>query len=162
MAAENKVQHNGLIVTFYSYLCQQKNMDIKEQNQIVREMRQLNKASRVILKQMQATNDHEEFMTLKAELEAINHRFNEIVPTALKTLEENENPPKNETPTVTPLLAQFIWENIRRKIRLAKFNDEGIELPQIDMKKLFNGCKRATVQEISDQLQDIINKWQPT
>ena len=57
--------------------------------------------------------------------------------------------------------AQATWNTIRKKIRLAKFNDDGIELPAIDMAKFFHGRKSATWQEINSKVQDIINRWEP-
>ena len=62
---------------------------------------------------------------------------------------------------ITQKQAQDVWDSIRTNIRLAKFNDAGIELPAIDMAKLFRGHKSATWQEINCQVQDIINKWEP-
>lgn len=58
--------------------------------------------------------------------------------------------------------AQAVWDSIRNNIRLAKFNDAGIELPAIDMAKLFQGRKSATWQDINAKVQDIINTWEPT
>ena len=62
---------------------------------------------------------------------------------------------------VTQKQAQDVWDAIRWKIRLARFNDEGIELPAIDMAKLFRGRKTATWKDINSQVQDIINGWEP-
>ena len=65
------------------------------------------------------------------------------------------------TDMITPMQAQAVWDSIRDNIRLAKFKDEGIELPAIDMAKLFQGRKSATWQDINAQVQDIINGWEP-
>lgn len=63
---------------------------------------------------------------------------------------------------ITQMQAQAVWDSIRNIIRLAKFNDAGIELPAIDMAKLFQGRKSATWQDINAKVQDIINTWEPT
>ena len=63
---------------------------------------------------------------------------------------------------ITQQQAQAVWYSIRDHIRLAKFNDAGIELPAIDMSKLFHFRKSATWQDINAQVQDIINQWHPT
>jgi hypothetical protein len=63
---------------------------------------------------------------------------------------------------ITQMQAQAVWDSIRNNIRLAKFNDAGIELPAIDMAKLFQGRKSATWQDINAIVQDIINTWEPT
>ncbi len=62
---------------------------------------------------------------------------------------------------ITQVQAQKQWDEIRNRVRLAKYNDDGIELPAIDMGELFNGRKYATPQDISQQLKDIINRWNP-
>jgi len=62
---------------------------------------------------------------------------------------------------ITQKQAQDVWDAIRWKIRLARFSDEGIELPAIDMAKLFRGRKTVTWKDINAQIQDIINRWEP-
>ena len=62
---------------------------------------------------------------------------------------------------VTQKQAQDVWDAIRWKIRLARLNDEGIELPAIEMAKLFRGRKSATLRDINSQVKDIINGWEP-
>lgn len=62
---------------------------------------------------------------------------------------------------ITQKQAQAVWDSIRNNIRLAKFNNAGIELPAIDMAKLFQERKSATWQDINAQVQDIINRWEP-
>ena len=57
--------------------------------------------------------------------------------------------------------AQEAWNKIEENSRLAPFNDEGISLPHIDMAKIFNGRKSMTWHAITDEVQRIINEWQP-
>lgn len=57
--------------------------------------------------------------------------------------------------------AQEAWNKIEENIKLAPFNDEGICLPHIDMAKIFNGRKSMTWHAITDEMQRIINEWQP-
>ena len=57
--------------------------------------------------------------------------------------------------------AQEAWNKIEENIRLAPFNDEGISLPHIDMAKIFNGRKSMTWYAITDEVQRIIDEWQP-
>ena len=63
---------------------------------------------------------------------------------------------------ITQKQAQDVWDSIRTNIRLAKFNDAGIKLPTIDMGKIFGERKSATWKDINAQVQDIINRWEPT
>ncbi len=62
---------------------------------------------------------------------------------------------------ITEKQAQSVWDSIRTNIRLAKFNDVGIELPAIDMAKLFRGRQSATWKDINAQVQEFINRWEP-
>lgn len=57
--------------------------------------------------------------------------------------------------------AQEAWNKIEENIRLAPFNDDGLSLPHIDMTKIFNGRKSMTWHAITDEVQHIINEWQP-
>lgn len=57
--------------------------------------------------------------------------------------------------------AQQTWDKIEQKIKLAPFNDEGITLPHIDMAKIFNGRQSMTWHAITDEVQHIIETWQP-
>lgn len=57
--------------------------------------------------------------------------------------------------------AQKVWNDIEQNIKLAPFNDEGINLPHIDMAKIFNGRQSMTWHAITDEVQRIIEEWQP-
>jgi len=130
-------------------------MDISEQNEVLKEYKQLNRQARSILKQMKVTPDSELRRELYKQFNAIQQRIDKVEVLVKQILEEYEKP------IITPGQAQNVWDNIRQSIRLAKFNDNGIELPAIDMSKLFRGRKSATWQEINTQIQDIINEWEP-
>lgn len=58
--------------------------------------------------------------------------------------------------------AQQAWDKIEKNIKLAPFNDEGFNLPHIDMVKIFNGRQSMTWHAITDEVQRIIEAWQPT
>lgn len=133
-------------------------MDLVEQKQYIKEFKELNRQTRTIIKKMSEASDHQTFLKLQNELDALQPRLDELTQIAKTIIDENENPPKN---IMTPLQAQFIYDAIRQKIRLAKFKDSGIELPDINVKKLFHGRKIANVQDITNQIQDIINRWEP-
>ena len=130
-------------------------MDISEQNKVLTEYKQLNRQARAILKQMKNAPDSESRRELHEQFNAIQQRIDKVEVLVKQILEEYEKP------IITPGQAQNVWDNIRQSIRLAKFNDNGIELPAIDMSKLFRGRKYATWQEINTQIQDIINEWEP-
>ncbi len=63
---------------------------------------------------------------------------------------------------ITQKQAQAIYDAIRNNIRLAKFNDSGIELPHIDMTELFQGRKSANIEKIQTGIQSIIDNWNPS
>lgn len=63
---------------------------------------------------------------------------------------------------ITQIQAQAIYDAIRNNIRLAKFNDSGIELPHIDMTELFQGRKSANIEKIQTGIQSIIDNWNPS
>lgn len=63
---------------------------------------------------------------------------------------------------ITPKQAQAIYDAIRNNIRLAKFNDSGLELPHIDMTELFHGRKSVHIEEITTGIQSIIEDWKPS
>ena len=107
---------------------------------------------------MKVTPDSEVRRELYKQFNAIQQRIDKVEILVKQILEEYEKP---LTDTITPRQAQNVWDNIRQSIRLAKFNDNGIELPAIDMSKLFRGRKYTTWQEINTQIQDIINEWEP-
>ncbi len=57
--------------------------------------------------------------------------------------------------------AQANWDKIENHIKLAKFNDDGITLPHIDMAKIFNGRQSMTWHAITEEVQHIIDTWKP-
>lgn len=62
---------------------------------------------------------------------------------------------------ITQKQAQAIYDAIRGNIRLAKYNDSGMELPHIDMADLFQGRKSTNIEEITTGIQSIIENWKP-
>lgn len=134
-------------------------MDISEQKKIVKEYKQLNRQARAIIKQMQQSADSQTIAELQRQWSELQQRLDEINEVAVRIIEENETP---LTDIVTPTQAQRIWDEIRNKIRLAKFHDEGIQPPDIDMKKVFAGKKYLEVHALNAAIQKIIGKWSPT
>ena len=124
----------------------------------IKEFKELNKQARSILNKMQRTSDPIILEELRKEFDEVNAKLTIIQKSAIAILEDDKPITKDK---VTQKQAQEIWDAIRNKIRLAKFNDSGIELPAIDMAKLFRGRKSATWQDINSQVQDIINGWEP-
>lgn len=125
---------------------------------IIKEFKELNKQARSILNKMQRTSDPIILEELRKEFDEVNAQLSITQKSAIAILEDDKPITKDK---VTQKQAQEIWDAIRNKIRLAKFNDSGIELPAIDMAKLFRGRKSATWQDINSQVQDIINEWEP-
>ena len=58
--------------------------------------------------------------------------------------------------------AQQTWDRIEQGVKLAPFNDDGINLPHIDMAKIFNGRQSMTWNAITDEIQRIVESWQPS
>ena len=58
--------------------------------------------------------------------------------------------------------AQQAWDRIEQEIKLAPFNDDGISLPHIDMAKIFNGRQSMSWNAITDEIQRIVESWQPS
>lgn len=128
------------------------------QTKTIKEFKELNKQARSILNKMKRTSDPIILEELRKEFDEVNAKLTIIQKSAIAILEDDKPITKDK---VTQKQAQEIWDAIRNKIRLAKFNDSGIELPAIDMAKLFRGRKSATWQDINSQVQDIINGWEP-
>lgn len=134
-------------------------MDLQEAKTFVAEFARLNRQARKLLALLETTHDENERKEVYEKFLAINQKlsdYNKRAPLYIGELEE----PLNHT--ITPLQAQRIWDDIRNKIRLAKFNDEGIQPPDIDMKKVFAGKKYMAVHALNDAIQEIICKWSPT
>jgi len=132
---------------------------IDKAKKYLKEVKELNKQGRAILNEMKKTRNPQKLEALKKELDLVQDKVSVILPLAFEEAEsDSPTPPKDE---VTQEQAQEVWDSIRKKIRLAKFNDEGIELPAIDMAKLFRGRKSATLRDINSQVKDIINGWEP-
>jgi len=133
-------------------------MDLEEQKKVIEEFKQLNKQARAILKQMKQSLDFETSMALQEQFNAIKRRLDKISSNAIKILEENDKP---LTDIVTPTQAQNVWNGIRDNIRLAKFGDDGVPLPDIDMRKIFKRKKYLPLAEVTKEILSIIEKWQP-
>ena len=134
-------------------------MDIlKQQKEFIRESRKLNRQSRSILRQMKESQDHQKYMELKTTFDALQVRLDELDKIGEKLIEESEKP---ENGVVTPLQMYNLWSAIRGRIRLAKFGDNGVELPEIDVEKIFKGRRYRPLDEVTAEILSIIEKWQP-
>ena len=133
-------------------------MEIEEYKRVNKEYKALNRQARAIIKQMQLSPDSNTMAELQRQWDELQQRLDEVNEVAERILEENETP---LTDIVTPTQAQNIWNNIRSKIRLAKFNDDGVELPAIDMKRLFDGRKYMSLKSFDEQIKHIIEEWNP-
>lgn len=74
----------------------------------------------------------------------------------------NKNKSGMSKKSMTQQQAQATWDKIRDHIRLAPFNDDGISLPHIDMAKIFNGRQSMSWNAITDEMQRIVESWQPS
>lgn len=128
------------------------------QTKTIKEFKELNKQARSILNKMKRTSNPLVLEELRKEFAEVEAQLSITQESAIAILEDDKPITKDK---VTQKQAQEVWDDIRNKIRLAKFNDSGIELPAIDMSKLFRGRKSATWQDINSQVQDIINGWEP-
>ena len=128
------------------------------QTKTIKEFKELNKQARSILNKMKRTSNPLVLEELRKEFAEVEAQLSITQESAIAILEDDKPITKDK---VTQKQAQEVWDDIRNKIRLAKFNDSGIELPAIDMAKLFRGRKSATWQDINSQVQDIINGWEP-
>ena len=125
-------------------------MDIlKQQKEFIRESRKLNRQSRSILRQMKESQDHQKYMELKTTFDALQVRLDELDKIGEKLIEESEKP---ENGVVTPLQMYNLWSAIRGRIRLAKFGDNGVELPEIDVEKIFKGRRYRPLDEVTAEI----------
>ena len=56
--------------------------------------------------------------------------------------------------------AQKVWDACR-KIHLAKFGDNGVTLPKLDMAEVFNGRDAIDVDEVTAFCHRFIEQWKP-
>lgn len=56
--------------------------------------------------------------------------------------------------------AEKVWATVR-KIRLAKFNDNGVSLPKLDMEEVFHGRDAVDIDEVTAYCQRFIEQWRP-
>lgn len=133
-------------------------MGILEHKKFVKAFSRLNQQARAILNEYERTHDPDAKAELWQQLNEIQERLTEYNKIAALTMGEDETSPLD---VVTIAKAQMTWDNIRSHLRLAKFNDEGIELPEIDMSQLFRGKEYATWQDINAHIKEIIDHWSP-
>jgi len=134
-------------------------MNNNEKN-ILKELKSINKRARSIFAEMKKTNDPQTCAQLQKEFDENQAEFDEVWRSAETVLIKNSTAtiPEDE---ITLDQAQNVWNSIRENIRLAKFNDSGIELPDICMAKLFKDRKSVRWQDINAEVQSIIDKWEP-
>lgn len=132
---------------------------LEKSKKITKEIKELNKQSREILNQIKKTRDPLKLENLQKEFDALQEKVSTLLPLAFE--EAESDCPALQKDELTQEQAQEVWDSIRATIRLAKFNDSGIELPEIDMAKIFQGSKTAKWQEVNSQIQKIIKIWKP-
>ena len=133
-------------------------MDLQEQKKVVEEYKRLNKQARNILKQMKESPNLETSMALETQFEEVQAQLDKIQTVAEMILKENENPP---TDIVALTQAQRVWNDIRDHIRLAKYGDEGVQLPEIDMREIFKDKRHLPLTEVTNQILSFFENWQP-